>query len=151
MVRVDKPLLHRLVYRSRSAIGSDPHRALGEILRPSEKNNARAGITGCLALAEKTFVQVIEGRTEKIAHLMDRIRADDRHHTIEVLADRPIPARLFRGWAMARVTVPPLSRETLNIITDSGGAAHVTGILLDLMSGGPDAVGGQHGFGIYRV
>lgn len=134
--------LHRLVYRSQSLMGCDAGRDLTDILRQSEANNSHANITGCLALAGSTFVQVIEGTGGDIAQLMERVRVDQRHHAISVLADRPISARLFRGWAMARITFPPLSPELVGVVTKTGGAAHVTGILLGLMEGS------SHGFGV---
>jgi hypothetical protein len=125
--------LRRLVYRSESCISHDDVPALDAIFRVSIRNNKREGITGCLALPDGRFVQVIEGSDGRVNWLMERISADSRHQNIAVLGDWPIRARLFSGWAMARPDPTPLSDQAFRIATQHGSGAQVTGILLTLM------------------
>ena len=128
-----KKLLTRLVYRSESCISHDDVPALNAIFRTSSQNNSRYGITGCLALPDGKFVQVLEGDKPGIDRLMERIVADDRHENVAVLGEWPIEARLFAGWAMARPDPTPLGKQSFRIVTEDGSGAQVTGILLGLM------------------
>ncbi len=124
--------LWRLVYRSDSCIDHADTESLDEIFRVSVTNNRRDGITGCLALPDGKFVQVIEGARSIVDALMDRIRADVRHEVVTVLGEWPIQNRLFTGWAMARPDPTPLTEQSFRIITRTGGGAQVTGLLSGL-------------------
>ncbi|MFN4296343.1 MAG: BLUF domain-containing protein [Brevundimonas sp.] len=124
--------LWRLVYRSDSCIDHADTESLDEIFRTSVTNNRRDGITGCLALPDGKFVQVIEGARSKVGALMDRIRADVRHRELAVLDEWAIQNRLFTGWAMARPDPTPLNDQAFRIITRTGGGAQVTGLLSGL-------------------
>ena len=134
-----KNKLMRLVYRSTSLLPADDDAALDVLFRASIRNNKRDQITGCLAQPDGHFVQVIEGEEGRIHALMDRIRADARHQGLIVLDQRPIPARLFNGWAMARPDTTPLADQAFRIIDESGSGAQVTGVLLNLVNE-PDAL-----------
>ena len=135
MGRVDDHTLQRLVYRSTALIDPDDHDGLRDIARSSDTNNSRMGITGCLTLAEGTFVQVLEGSSDRLHGLMGRVLADRRHRCVDILSERPITGRLFKSWGMGLITVPPSSLDLVQIVTRTGGAAHVTGILLGLLEG----------------
>lgn len=137
--------LRRLIYRSVSLVDPDAQGGLNKIICTSEANNSRVGITGCLTLAEGTFVQVLEGASETLDEVMERIRRDDRHRTVTVLGNRPITARLFRTWGMARITVPPFCPDLMRIVTETGSPAHVTGILLGLLEGTEERAVFRHG------
>ena len=128
--------LTRIVYRSRSRISHDDAPALDAIFRVSVRNNRRDGITGCLALPDGHFVQVLEGRKDRVDRLMERIRADDRHEDVTVLGEWPIRAPLFVGWAMARPDATPMMEQAFRICTDDGSGVQVTSILLGLMRPG---------------
>lgn len=124
--------LWRVVYRSDSCIAHADTESLDDIFRVSVTNNRREGITGCLALPDGKFVQVIEGIRSKVDALVDRIRADVRHRNLTVLGEWPIQNRLFTGWAMARPDPTPLKDQSFRIITETGSGAQVTGILSEL-------------------
>lgn len=98
MTRLDR-MLRRIVYISRSLIGSDPN-GLEEILSSSIRRNAEVAVTGMLWVGNDNFAQVIEGNPEDVGRAMDRIRADRRHTDIEVLLDRPVLSRQFGNWSM---------------------------------------------------
>lgn len=125
--------LSRLVYRSFSRIAHDDVPGLDVIFRTSIANNRRDGITGCLALPDGHFVQVIEGETARVERLMARISADDRHEQVCVLGEWPIRGRLFTGWAMARPDPEPMSGQAFKVCTQDGSGVQVTSVLLDLM------------------
>ncbi|MFN3816166.1 BLUF domain-containing protein [Brevundimonas sp.] len=120
------------MYRSDSCIAHADTESLDDIFRVSVTNNRREGITGCLALPDGKFVQVIEGIRSKVDALVDRIRADVRHRNLTVLGEWPIQNRLFTGWAMARPDPTPLKDQSFRIITETGSGAQVTGILSEL-------------------
>jgi hypothetical protein len=105
---------------------------LKEIVRTSIRNNSRDGITGCLALANGKFNQVLEGPGEKLNPLIQRIKADTRHQNVDILGEWHIKARLFTGWAMALPSATALSETSLRIMTENGSGAQITGILLTL-------------------
>jgi hypothetical protein len=72
-----------------------------EICALSEQHNARAGITGLLTFHAGRFAQVLEGPESEVRALLGRIIADPRHHSVNVIADGPIPARRYAEWSMA--------------------------------------------------
>ena len=125
--------LTRLVYRSKSCISHDDVAGLDAIFKISGPNNLSDDITGCLALPDGHFVQVLEGTRARVDSLMTRIFADTRHENVLVLGERRIRARLFPSWAMARPDPTPLSDQSFRIITQDGSGAQVTGILLGLL------------------
>ena len=143
MGRIDDHTLQRLVYRSVSLMDPHDNQGLSAIALASDTNNRRTGMTGCLTLVEGRFVQVLEGASDRLHGLMGRILADHRHRSLEVLAVRPITGRLFKSWGMVMITVPPSSPQLVRILIDTGGAAHVTGVLLGLLEGGDERRGLQ--------
>ena len=122
----------RLVYRSKSCISHDDVAALDIIFLTANRNNNRDKITGCLALPDGHFVQVIEGNQINVSRLMERIQADGRHENIIILDRRPVSSRLFPAWSMARPDPTPLSDQSFRIITEDGSGVQVTAILLGL-------------------
>jgi hypothetical protein len=91
--------MHRLIYISRSLVGTDPG-ALDAIVDRSATLNQRQGITGMLWSDGSSFAQVLEGESQAVAETMNRIRVNRRHTEIEVVLDRPVVQRMFGQWAM---------------------------------------------------
>ena len=141
---IDDPKLQRLVYRSISLMDPDDQAGVTSMVLKAEATNSRAGLSGCLALADGRFVQVLEGGSDRLHALMGRILTDGRHRSIDILGTRDITARLFKSWGMTRIAVPISSPELVRIVTQTGGAAHVTGILLGLLEGGEGRVSIQN-------
>lgn len=107
---VAPPLLFRLVYCSRSAIGDahdDVVREIARILAVSRRDNARDGITGALLYDEDCFAQVLEGPLEAVERVFERIRRDRRHNDVTVLENAPQRERLFVHWSMVLVGEAP--------------------------------------------
>ena len=72
-----------------------------DILAISRRNNARDGITGLLYSDGVRFMQVLEGRFEKVELAYARIKLDQRHRASVVLSRRSIDEREFGHWEMA--------------------------------------------------
>ncbi|MEL6915627.1 MAG: BLUF domain-containing protein [Pseudomonadota bacterium] len=93
----------RVAYFSRNAIGLPPEEALREvdqILRVSQINNARCGVTGALFFNEGAFAQILEGPGQAVEEVFDRVQLDDRHHDVTVLETDWATDRLFPRWSM---------------------------------------------------
>ncbi|MCK6392788.1 BLUF domain-containing protein [Zoogloea sp.] len=73
---------------------------LDRILESSIRHNAQQGITGVLLYLNGNFMQVIEGEEAAIDETYSRIRDDERHKGLFVLARDVIPERDFPGWSM---------------------------------------------------
>jgi len=100
MGAADPNAVRQLVYRS-VAIGAQPDRDLIDILAQSRMNNGLEGVSGILLASGGAYLQVLEGGTEGVAHVFDRIRQDGRHRDVEVLRDESVERRSFGGWGMA--------------------------------------------------
>ena len=100
--------LFRIIYVS-DAVG-----AAGEALMPlidiigvSDRNNRRDHLTGVLMRHGGRFLQAIEGARVDLDRLMSKLAQDRRHANLSILSGRPIEARQFPDWAMARVDPSP--------------------------------------------
>jgi len=89
-------MLHRITYVS-EATGTFGKTVLSiaQILGVSEANNRRDDVTGAMAIEDGLVVQVIEGSRPDVDRLLGRLRTDPRHTNLSILADRPVPERLF--------------------------------------------------------
>jgi len=92
--------LRQLFYVSRVA-PEIAHRDIRSILEHSRRRNRMLDVTGCLTCTGRHFAQVIEGRTEAVRALMDRISADPRHEGVRRVLERPIATRQYPMWSMA--------------------------------------------------
>jgi hypothetical protein len=77
---------------------------LETILKSSQSNNERDGITGALIFDDLWFIQVLEGDRETVWKTFDRIRSDGRHHGVTIVDARDVEAREFGEWSMALIT-----------------------------------------------
>ncbi|CAM5185557.1 hypothetical protein ARD30_21625 [Bosea thiooxidans] len=93
--------LIRLVYASESRLVDANRRAeLDRILASARRLNEQNGITGFLLATDAAFAQVLEGPPDNVTATYGRIVMDQRHAALRVLAEEPIAARSFSGWAM---------------------------------------------------
>lgn len=99
--------LERLVYCSRARVDTTSLQAISELLGVSQRNNARDGLTGALAVNHGWFLQVIEGPATALDRLLRRLAEDPRHVDIEILSRRPVTGRLFPDWTMVAARVTP--------------------------------------------
>lgn len=91
--------MRQILYVSESTVPGEAG-VLETILHQSRHNNGLDGVTGLLWSDGRRFAQVIEGDDRAIADVMARIRADRRHHRIEVLRDEQVTEREFGSWSM---------------------------------------------------
>lgn len=89
---------------------TNPIRA-ADILAEARRNNARDDITGVLTFTGGRFVQILEGRSDRLEDLLARLLVDHRHRDMEVLARRTITHRDFPGWDMVS---PRLARSQID-------------------------------------
>lgn len=110
--------LFRLAYKSRSTALSVDEETLLAILTVSQQRNVGDRLTGALAYANGQFVQVLEGPEKALAATMDKIQADSRHHSINLLGPVAVATRDFPDWSMARLSVEPGLRHALSPLFD---------------------------------
>jgi hypothetical protein len=99
----------RIVYCSRNAvIGTRPEVEvqIRNILATARVNNKAAGLTGAMTFNDSCFAQVLEGYSDDLRPIFDRIRRDLRHSDVKVLASSEPAGRLFPHWSMAYVDNP---------------------------------------------
>lgn len=92
-------MLIQLTYASRTSRVLGPA-DIKDILGASQRNNARAGITGALCLNNGIFLQQLEGDRAAVNALYHRLLKDPRHRDTAVLDFSEIPCRRFAGWSM---------------------------------------------------
>jgi len=70
-----------------------------EMARASRVRNRANGITGLLMFDGSSFAQWLEGPVQAMDHLLTRLRADPRHHRMEVLwFESPGLGRRYPQW-----------------------------------------------------
>jgi Sensors of blue-light using FAD len=103
-------MLIRLIYASRSAGVLSPM-DVKDIVRSSQRNNARLGVTGALMLSNGIFLQCLEGDHRVVNTLYHRILLDARHREPAILAYGEIHQRLYGAWSMGLVTTTEAHRS----------------------------------------
>ncbi|MEY3219460.1 MAG: hypothetical protein RIT27_817 [Pseudomonadota bacterium] len=92
-------MLQQLIYMSVSAKELTTE-DLEQILEASRRNNAEKQITGLLVIKGRTFLQVLEGDSEVIKPLFQKLREDQRHREISIVSWETIENRNFPNWSM---------------------------------------------------
>ncbi len=110
--------LHRVLYESTATGRTDSLLNVATILGQSQRNNSQRDLTGALAVHRGRFIQVIEGPSDAIDVLMDRLRLDPRHKDLRVIERAPVQQRSFQGWSMASARVTPEVEPLLDCIVD---------------------------------
>ena len=108
-----------VAYASHATGGPLSDAELGEILLVSQKYNITHDLTGALIYGDGRFVQVLEGPLEPLMATGDRIRADPRHHSLDVVGPVSIDQREFPDWCMARVPLEPALEPAFRAILDN--------------------------------
>ena len=107
---------------------------MDQILAVSRRNNARDGITGALLFNECCFAQVLEGASNSVHEVFERIQLDRRHGDTVVLSFEPAP-REFGEWSMAYAGAIGGDAARYHHLTMSGAAEAASGRVLDLLRG----------------
>ena len=103
-------MLIQLTYASRTSHILGPA-DIKDILSASQRNNARAGITGALCLNHGIFLQQLEGDRAAVNALYHRLLKDSRHRDPAVLDFGEIPYRRFAGWSMGLLSSLETNRQ----------------------------------------
>ncbi|MBO6783047.1 MAG: BLUF domain-containing protein [Alphaproteobacteria bacterium] len=101
-----------ILYASSAIVPFNPEQ-LDELLRISRRNNASVGVTGMLLYYDGNFIQYIEGGSEALDGLYDRIAADPRHRGLLVLDSGEISDRILPEWSMGFEDVSPQDDEAI--------------------------------------
>ena len=106
-------MLVRLLYASRAQAGPPSGELLASILKQSQANNPKCGVTGLLCFSGSVFLQVLEGGRDRVNALYRRIAADARHSDVVLLVYEEVCERRFGGWSMGRVDMARLNPALL--------------------------------------
>ncbi|WP_165855502.1 BLUF domain-containing protein [Marinobacter sp. JSM 1782161] len=114
--------LIRLAYASKANFqprpdsqGVEPH--VARILMASRRNNPRQGLVGGLYFGDGFFFQCLEGESDKVHELFNRLRDDERHREVTLLMEEPIKRRSFIDWSMKYV---PIDAEVNHLLEQAG-------------------------------
>ena len=91
---------------------------LEDIHRTARDQNVLDGITGILIFNGTHFLQIIEGSSEAIEDLIERLRKDTRHTGFEIRDRRKVDERSFPQWSMELVRVKASYFEARDTIAD---------------------------------
>ncbi|MEI6414698.1 MAG: ABC transporter substrate-binding protein [Pseudomonadota bacterium] len=90
---------HFLIYvsQAKQTVSSD---ALEALLQKARACNRAVGISGCLLYQDGYFMQMLEGQRDALFTLLDKIKADPRHHNLHLVIEAPARGRVFPDWGM---------------------------------------------------
>lgn len=91
--------LSAVIYRSR-AVSPQADLDLLYLLAHARQRNEALGLSGLMIYDRGFFFQWLEGDDVPLGKVWNSIRRDPRHRDLLVLADQPIPVRLFDDWHM---------------------------------------------------
>ena len=104
-------MMIQLVYTSRrvEGVGDDE---IDAMLCSARRDNASRGLTGVLLCTDTQFMQVLEGPSDEVERLRERIATDPRHEEMRIVMTREVTRRDFGRWHMAlsdrrRTALPP--------------------------------------------
>ena len=86
-----------LTYKS-LATASPSTADLQLLVQKARARNRQLGVTGMLIYEGGSFLQTLEGPSDKLNGLWSSIKKDTRHDHIEVLSEHIVPSRLFSDW-----------------------------------------------------
>ena len=117
MGELKKEKIKHVIYTSRPTFFDND--VLDGILHTSRSNNTECEVTGSLIFHSDLYLQLLEGPSEAIDELYQKILADSRHAEITKLRDDNTGRRLFASWTMKSDVFESwmLSRGALNKLT----------------------------------
>jgi hypothetical protein len=129
------PKICSLLYIS-LAPSSANEQTVQHILTTSRRRNAALGISGALLHHAGYYLQVLEGESQVVQALFERIRLDTRHFDARLRGVEDHTQRQFGGWAMHRIPAPHSAERPVSDFLRSlwrgnrGVEAHATLALL---------------------
>ncbi len=73
---------------------------LDALREQASHSNRSTGLTGCLLYQDGLFMQMLEGPREVVTALIDKVKADPRHHDVRIVIEGPARRRVFLDWGM---------------------------------------------------
>jgi hypothetical protein len=108
--------VRRIIYTSIPADGLTPG-DINAILVSARANNRERAVSGLLIYSSGIFVQALEGDDASVSEIFERIQADTRHHSVEVVTDSAVDRRIFADWSMG------FTQSTAETLAACAGAA----------------------------
>ena len=111
--------MYELLYCSLAA-GEVNEAEILNILKKARDKNTRLGVTGLLVYQKRTgeFLQILEGEKEVVLNLLETIKADKRHKRLNLVHEKEIAERGFKGWSMAFANMESIDKSKLEGISD---------------------------------
>ncbi len=98
MKRQNTNEIKHLIYTSEPIKFDDYN--ISNILKSSQKNNEKDGITGALIFREDIYLQFLEGPENKVDQAFHKIKSDKRHKNVLKIKEDITDRKLFTSWAM---------------------------------------------------
>jgi hypothetical protein len=105
-----RTMIRRLAYVSRPRPDLPPAE-ISRIVVKSRLNNEREGLCGVLLYTGTDFAQLIEGPSDRVGALWNRINRDDRHQDIVPLLDETAEDAWFPAWRMGYLANRALTKH----------------------------------------
>lgn len=122
------PPLYEVIYASRIAPGLGAT-AVADITAAARRRNATEAVTGLLLFDGEQFVHQLEGPRHAVLSCIERIRADPRHQSLEVVHHGVLAARRFRRLALGFAAADHTLLSTLAASSGSYAVAHFMALL----------------------
>ena len=109
-----------IVYISSATLGLSESQ-IASIVKQSQKNNEKIGVTGILIYNSGNFMQLIEGKKAEVEALFEKISQDRRHSGVTLLLKEAITDKNFNHWLMGYrnlVTLKKIEQELLTPFLD---------------------------------
>lgn len=104
-------LIH-VIYASAATTTLAEHDLI-EILTTARCRNASVGVTGMLLFSGGSFFQVLEGPSDAVDAIYNRIARDPRHGRLTTIIREPIAKRAFEAWTMGFSTMTSFELMTI--------------------------------------
>ena len=96
--------------------------------------NREEKITGFLIHQNGYFIQWIEGPSENVLHLLEKIKQDSRHQSLKVLVNRKLESPVYNNWRMRYLTdVEKLKIGDFEDLYSESGGKNIVDILNRIM------------------
>ncbi|WP_207536186.1 BLUF domain-containing protein [Desertivirga arenae] len=91
--------LYHLIYSS-TPTRNLSDQELQDLLDVARAANAQNEVTGMLVCFDTMYLQLIEGKEDKIKQLYQNLLRDARHYNVQTLREGPVNDRFFPDWSM---------------------------------------------------
>lgn len=100
--------LCRLIYKSSTSWDLLSNEILKELATKAAVSNGDLSISGLLVLSGETFLQVLEGPSDSVNMLYQKILQSPLHSKVTLISYDQVNERLFEDWSMRVVDIDDL-------------------------------------------